>query len=256
MSCTDKMDWTQSALDSMCGSRGMQNVEIEDIDYYIHELDKIYSEPLNVHKQVAWLLSELSLDSRGHSAINAIEKIQPAVVRITTSRGYGSGIIIDEAGYIVTNNHVVYNNESINVILWDGRQFEGEIVDSDPIRDLAIVKIDSSNLPIASLGDSNNLLLGQDIIAIGYPLDLPGSATVSKGIISAFREFNNITYIQTDAAINPGSSGGALINVQGELIGINVGKKVDVSYEGISYAITINAAKPMISILKNNPVRE
>jgi len=253
MTYTEKVEWTSSALDVMVGREEPGSNDRAEIDRYIRELDDACAEPSHAQRQVAWSLSELSALSTGHSAIYAIEKIQPSVVRITTHNGYGSGVIVDGSGYIITNHHVINAAETITIALSDGRLFEGDIIISDPIMDLALVSIKASDLPTASLGNSEQLLLGHDVISIGYPLGLPGSATVSKGIVSAFREFNGVTFIQTDAAINPGSSGGALINLQGEVIGINVGKKVDVSYEGISYAVAINDAKTLLTSLTTIP---
>ncbi len=187
-----------------------------------------------------------------NSAINAITKVSPAVVRLVTEDGYGSGVIIDKEGYVITNYHVIDTVNSVTVTLPDGRQFEGTIIEKDTTRDLAMIKIDSHDLPVVSLGNSSKLMLGQDVIAIGYPLGLKGSATVSKGIVSAFREYASMDYIQTDAAINPGSSGGALITLDGEVIGINVGKWTDIKYEGMTYAIAIDDAKSIIQSSKTS----
>ena len=142
--------------------------------------------------------------------------------------GTGSGIIIRPDGYILTNYHVVKNADKINVTLKDEKQFEGKLIAHDSYSDLAVVKIEAKNLPVASFGDSKKIRPGDWVIAIGSPLGL--EHTVTLGIISALSRHVGVTfgaaqgaykYIQTDAAINPGNSGGPLVNLQGEVIGIN-----------------------------------
>ena len=176
----------------------------------------------------------------------AIAKVSPAVVYIETADGTGSGMIIDEAGYVLTNSHVVEGTDLATIILPDGREFSGTVIGRDEIIDLAVVKIDGENLPTVNLGSSNNLEIGQEVISIGYPLGLEGSATVSRGIVSAFRTDDAVTYVQTDAAINPGNSGGPLITLNGEVVGINTWKYVRVDVEGMGYAIAIDNAQPII----------
>ena len=196
-----------------------------------------------------------------------VEKTKPAVVAIYTdvvvsdqfgelSQNIvsGSGFIISSDGYVVTNAHVIENARSIHVNLEDGRAFETKLVGSDSYGDIAVLKIDSKNLPFVELGDSSKLLIGELAIAIGNPTGRL-SGTVTSGIISALdRELSQtpIALIQTDAALNPGNSGGALLNSYGEVIGINQLKIIfsdEGSVEqiqGISFAIPINAAKPII----------
>lgn len=161
----------------------------------------------------------------------------------------GSGFIIDKDGRILTNNHVVRDAESINVTLNDGRQFKAKVVGADPATDVAVIKIDGHDLPVLPLGDSDKLRIGDWAIAIGNPLgDLRGSVTV--GIISAQGRSNlNIfggtpefqDFIQTDASINFGNSGGPLCNIRGEAIGINTA--INTSGQGIGFAIPINLAR-------------
>jgi Do/DeqQ family serine protease len=161
----------------------------------------------------------------------------------------GSGFIIDDQGRILTNNHVVRDAESIKVTLNDGRTFKATVVGTDPATDVAVIKIDGTKLPVVPLGDSDKLRIGDWAIAIGNPLgDLRGSVTV--GIISAQGRSNlNIfggtpdyqDFIQTDASINFGNSGGPLCNIRGEAIGINTA--INTSGQGIGFAIPINLAK-------------
>lgn len=259
MTSSQKRAWINTALDAIDIRGELGEGEIEATDYYVSELGMVYSDQNALNKQVAWSLRELTSHATSatltpmpipiSSVTDAIARVEPAVVRLVTEESYGSGMIIDEAGYVLTNSHVVKDANSVIIMLSDGRQFEGMVIGRDNIRDLAVVKIEGGNLPIVPLGDSNELELGQELIAIGYPLGLKGSVTVSKGIFSAFRTNVVATYIQTDAAINPGSSGGALINLNGEVIGVNTLKLVGVAFEGMSYAITIDSAKPIIPSL-------
>lgn len=183
------------------------------------------------------------------SVASAVDKVRPAVVRIVTAHGIGSGMIIDEAGHVLTNNHVVEDSQTATVVLIGGQELSASVLGRDEIRDLAILKVNSKNLSIVVLGDSDKLELTEEVIAIGYPLDLKGSATVSKGIASAFRNYGGVDYVQTDTAINPGNSGGPLITLKGEVIGINV-LTIRVAgglpIEGMNFAIAINSAKPII----------
>jgi len=164
----------------------------------------------------------------------------------------GSGFIIDEEGFVVTNNHVIEDADQIKVKLKDEREFDAKIVGRDPNTDIALLKIESGeNLPTAKLGDSNALKVGEWVVAIGSPFGL--EHTVTAGIVSAKgRVIGSGPYddfIQTDASINPGNSGGPLLNMKGEVIGINTA--IIASGQGIGFAIPINMAKDIIVALKN-----
>lgn len=176
-------------------------------------------------------------------------------------QGGGSGIIISDDGYILTNNHVVENAKSVTVTLHDKRKYDATVVGTDPLTDLAVIKIDASNLPAAYLGDSDKIHVGQWVMAIGNPLSL--ASTVTAGIISATSRRINIikdnygveNYIQTDAAINPGNSGGALVDLNGAVIGVNSAIATNgfsQSYIGYGFAIPINLAKAVASDLIAN----
>ena len=170
--------------------------------------------------------------------------------------GFGSGVIISQDGYIVTNNHVVEGAKEIKVFLPDGRSMTGKVLGTDPATDLAVVKIDAKDLPEAPLGDSSSLQVGEPAIAIGNPLGMEFRGTVTVGIISALNRSIEVgerkyTLIQTDAAINPGNSGGALVNADGEVMGINSAKIAKGGVEGIGFAIPINTAKPILEELSN-----
>jgi serine protease Do len=171
----------------------------------------------------------------------------------------GSGVIVSADGYILTNNHVIAKATEISVSLSDKRTFKGKVVGADPQTDVAVIKIDASNLPTASLGDSSALHVGDIVMAFGNPFGL--NFTVTRGAVSALgrsegqiETFQN--FIQTDAAINPGNSGGALVNVRGQVVGINTailsggsGPQGEGSFMGIGFAIPINMAKHVMEDL-------
>jgi len=167
-------------------------------------------------------------------------------------QGSGSGVIISEDGYIITNNHVVKGaaDKGIRVVLTDKREFTAKLVGTDPNTDVAVIKIDADNLTVAAIGNSDEVQVGQLVLAIGNPLGL--NNTVTSGIVSALGRNINISndsyainnFIQTDAAINPGNSGGALVDINGLVIGINAAIKSNTGYyQGYGFAIPINLVK-------------
>ncbi len=235
--------------------------------------------------------SYLALEAFSNSIADIAERVGPAVVNIDTVRmvkqgspffsqdpifrqffgeqfkdysrtipqkGTGSGFIISQEGYILTNEHVVHKADKIKVTLSDGREFTGKLIGSDLDSDIAIVKIDSDDLPIVTLGDSDKLRVGEIVVAIGNPYGL--QQTVTMGVVSA--EGRSIpveghtyrNFIQTDAAINPGNSGGPLLNTKGEVVGINT---AIIPYaQGIGFAIPINIPKKNIDeLIKLGKVR-
>ena len=206
---------------------------------------------------------------------NVVEDVGPAVVSVVTKqvinseqpffapvpqqrRGLGSGIIIDDEGYILTNHHVINNADQIKVLLSDGRELKAEVMGEDWRNDLAVLKVDADDLPVAPLGNSKNLKPGQLAIAIGSPYDVEFRNTVTTGVVSAVGRSINIGQepgnqrmleglIQTDVSINPGNSGGPLLNSQGQVIGINTA--IMGNAQGIGFAIPINTAKEIIDDL-------
>lgn len=171
----------------------------------------------------------------------------------------GSGVIVDPAGYILTNNHVVKDADEIKIKLSDGREFKGKVIGTDEKTDVAVVKIDSDHLPVIKLGDSDKLRVGERVLAIGNPFGL--NQTVTSGIVSATGRANvgiaaYEDFIQTDAPINPGNSGGALVNIRGELVGINTAIfSTSGGYQGIGFAIPSNMAKGVMeSLIKHGKV--
>lgn len=170
-----------------------------------------------------------------------------AMPREERLRGQGSGFIVDASGIILTNSHVVNGADRVTVTLKDGRTFEGKVQGADEVTDLAVVKINGADLPIAKLGDSDDVEVGDWAIAVGNPLGLDN--TVTLGIVSTLKRSSaqvgipdkRLDFIQTDAAINPGNSGGPLVNERGEVIGINTAIRADAM--GIGFAIPVNKAK-------------
>ena len=177
------------------------------------------------------------------------------------SQGIGSGVIIDkDKGHILTNNHVIDGASEIKVILFDKREIDAEILGTDPLSDLAVLKVDTDNLEEAKMGNSDNLEIGEWVIAIGSPFGLHLNHTVTCGIVSAkgrsdvISRANFENFIQHDAAINPGNSGGALFDLNGDLIGINTAIATDgfsKSNAGVGFAIPINQAKRVMEDLIN-----
>lgn len=168
----------------------------------------------------------------------------------------GSGIIMSEDGYIITNAHVVEGATSLKVMTSDGETYEAQLIGSDTVTDLAVVKIDATGLTAAEFGSSEDLRVADKVMAIGNPGGHELSSSVTIGYVSALNRAiaNNTTgytmeYIQTDAAINPGNSGGALINEYGQVVGINSAKISATGYEGLGFAIPIDTAQPIISDL-------
>jgi serine protease Do len=172
-------------------------------------------------------------------------------------KGTGSGVIISGDGYIVTNNHVVDFADNVNVTLSDNRKFTANVVGTDPTADLAVLKINTTGLPAIQKGNSENLKIGEWVLAIGFPYDI--GTTVTAGIVSATHKNLKETrrdmedFIQTDAVVNPGNSGGALVDANGKLIGINTAIQTRTgSYEGYSFAIPMNKVNTVVDdIIKN-----
>ena len=193
--------------------------------------------------------------------IASVKMVQDQLFRIFPVEGVGSGVIIDQNGYILTNNHVIDDAKRLKVTLTDGRMLNGKVIGKDEITDLAVVKAEgistdeSDVLPYAHLGNSDELKIGQVVIAIGNPFGLTGGPTVTAGIISSLNrnlQFENgmLELIQTDAAINPGNSGGPLVNTKGEVIAINTAKMPYA--HGIGFAVPINIAKSIVNELIHN----
>ncbi|MGA9463844.1 MAG: trypsin-like peptidase domain-containing protein [Terracidiphilus sp.] len=210
-----------------------------------------------------------AFDAEEQNNISVYKRVLPSVVNITSRQvvfnffygavpqeGQGSGFILDRAGHVLTNNHVIEGaNRGVDVQLSNKRHYAAKVIGTDKVHDLALLQIDASNLEPVTLADSSQLAVGQKVYAIGNPFGLGG--TMTRGIISAIRTLSGGNgahiddAIQTDAAINPGNSGGPLLNSRGEVIGINTmiaSNGVDQS-SGIGFAIPINTAKAVLSDL-------
>jgi serine protease Do len=215
--------------------------------------------------------------AEGLTAAEIAQVIAPSIVRVQTEGaridalgrvapggGVGTGVIIDDDGHIVTNNHVIMVGEqpaaTITVTLHDERVLDAELVGNDEVTDLAVLQIDADDLTPASFGDPDELIVGQDVIAIGFALDLAGEPSVTRGVISAKQrniEEPPITIpnaIQTDAGINPGNSGGPLVNARGEMIGINTA--IIRGAQNIGFAISVELVEPSVrELIQSGQIR-
>ena len=195
------------------------------------------------------------------TTVELVEQLRPSVVNVQTEGGAGTGFIIDGDGHIVTNNHVIEINgqvaRNISVSLTGGSEFDAEVVGRDPPTDIAVLRIDADDLVPVPLGNSSELRVGQDVVAMGNALNLPGGPTVTTGVASALGRviqgggIEIPDAIQTDAAINPGNSGGPLVTMDGRVVGITTAV-IRGQAEGIGLAISIDSAKPIIQELKDS----
>jgi len=213
----------------------------------------------------------LALSGLEDQVTQAVEKLSDSIVSVSSMRlerrifgivpleGQGSGIILDKRGLVVTNNHVIDGANQVHVSLKDGRTFTGEVVGSDEATDVAVIRVEADDLPAADLGDSETLKVGQFVLAIGNALALPGGPTVSMGVLSAKgrplpgTDFIFEGLLQTDAAVNPGNSGGPLADLDGRIIGMTT---MMIQYaQGMGFAIPINTVKKIAQeILQNGHV--
>ena len=214
--------------------------------------------------------------ARNTPVVKVAKEVGPAVVGITNkavvtesyfdffrgrnveipqeTQGVGSGVIFRKDGYIVTNNHVIADAKELIVSLSDGNTLTGELVGADELTDIAVVKVQANDLPVAKLGNSDEVMVGEPVVAIGNPLGLEFQGSVTVGVVSALNRTleiadKTVKLIQTDAAINPGNSGGALLNYDGEVIGINSAKLATTGVEGMGFAIPINTVQTIIDEL-------
>ena len=181
-----------------------------------------------------WPILSLSSDS---SQIKSIEGALPSVVTVKTSHGHGSGFFIADGGYLITNFHITGNMPSVSILLANGTLLEGKLIRANPEVDLSLVKVEGVKIPALPLV-TDTKEIGSEVFAIGTPNNLEFSQTVTKGIISGKRMINDVVYIQTDVKINPGSSGGALVNKEGAVLGVVNAKLVGKGIEGIGFAIS------------------
>ena len=234
-----------------------QNAQIESLRKEVDTLKKGQGKPNIIEKiievrPVATLQNAKKLDSE-----EIYTKIAPAVALVETSDGSGSGIVIENDGIILTNAHVVAGTTRATVKINDSIS-TASVLGRDENVDLALLKINRSNLPIVDLGDSSEAALkrGEEVFAFGYPLDFQGDVTATRGILSARQVIDGVAWLQTDASIHPGNSGGPLVNNKGQVIGINSkvlsakGKGGNIGGTGIGFAIPVNVARGLIPDLK------
>jgi S1-C subfamily serine protease len=223
-------------------------------------------------------LEQLDTESPHSSIADMVEDVLPTVVNVRVTsvnfdpfgepeeqKGQGSGVVIDEAGIILTNNHVVAGSTEVNVVFNDEHgTMEGTVIGTAPEKDIAVIQVEADDLPTIDLGRSASLRLGDDVVAIGFPLGL-GGATVTKGIISAIDRNISVSgefeeelegLLQTDAAINPGNSGGALVDLAGRLVGINTAAAQAGAAENIGFAIPVDGALPIVEEILSEPPDE
>ncbi|MCR5394691.1 MAG: Do family serine endopeptidase [Bacteroidales bacterium] len=234
-SVTDN-DFTQAAEKTVNAVVGVKNVQIVQQQY--QNMDPLF---------------DFFFGNRGYG--------QQQMPQQKAREGYGSGVIISSDGYIVTNNHVIANASQLTVTLNDQRQFEATLVGTDPTTDIALLKVDAQDLPTIAFGESDNLKVGEWVLAVGNPFML--NSTVTAGIVSAKArqigmgqrsnngQMNIESFIQTDAAVNPGNSGGALVNTAGELVGINTAIYSETgNYAGYSFAVPSSIVNKVVADLR------
>ena len=188
---------------------------------------------------------------------DVVDTARPSVVRVVTEDGSGTGFVIDDSGYILTNQHVIEGQTRVTVVLHSGTQISARVVSADAARDIALLKAD--NIPgLTPLDFASAVREGEDVIALGFPLGLHESMTVTRGIVSAIRTFSGVKHLQTDAAINPGNSGGPLLNDRGEVVGMNTfirreieGREYDA--QGIGFAVSFDVLDARLAAMKANP---
>ena len=171
-----------------------------------------------------------------------MEKVRLSVVRVEGTSSTGSGFIVDSTGYILTNEHVIAGQDRLTIVFDDGTRLTPQVIGYDSVQDIALLKVDAPGRQMTALPLATEVREGEDVVALGYPLDLGDRMTVTRGIVSALRTFGNVAYVQTDAAINPGNSGGPLLNLSGEVVGMNTSIQRAIQgqeffAQGIGYAI-------------------
>jgi serine protease Do len=233
------------------------NVFVPNVPRHIEETSRAFSEIVKVVSPSVVNISSIKVIKKKSPFDDFFDFFHPSPDKDKKwkEQSLGSGVIVSSDGYIVTNNHVIEQSDEIKVTLFDKRVFKAKVVGVDPKSDIAIIKIDSKGLPTINWGDSNNLQVGEFVLAIGNPFGL--SHTVTMGIISAVGRANvgiadYEDFIQTDAAINPGNSGGPLVNIRGELIGINTAIFSRTGgFQGIGFSVPSNMVRFIMNQLIN-----
>ena len=248
-----------TGLSSLFGQAGAQTADVPaDAVATAEDLGQAFSSVAEaVNPAVVQVQSTRVLAQGGANPMSPFGGMSPFSGGDGTQSGLGSGAFISDDGYIVTNNHVIEDADELVVALFDGREFEAEVVGADPFSDLAVLKVEGEGFPTLSFGDSDALRVGQWVLAFGSPLSADLSNTVTSGIVSSLGRFSGApdprgrttisNYIQTDAAVNPGNSGGPLVNLRGEIVGINSAIATRTgTYNGISFAIPSNIVRSTV----------
>ena len=227
-------------LDNALGNFKKQNEQ--DVKTLSNLIDQIEQQSNIRLDELKTEVKNIKIKSADFSAI--VDDVLQSVVSISTDKGQGSGVIIDSKGYVITNVHVINGASTIRVHTYSGDKYDvSELVGYSLEADIALLKINAPGLKPLSFGDSDDLKVGENVIAAGNPAGL--SFTVTEGIVSAFRAFNSLDYVQTDVPINPGNSGGPLVNTKGEIVGIN-NFKVG-GFESLGFAISSNEVRSVAS---------
>ena len=200
--------------------------------------------PSNTPVPTATSLAETTL-----AIADVVELARAGVVRIEGTTGYGSGFVIDSAGYILTNAHVIEGQSRLTVVFDNSKRLNAQVVSADATRDIALLKVEPAQ-SLTVLKFAANVREGDEVVALGYPLDLIESITITKGIVSALRSFLGVSYIQTDAALNSGNSGGPLLNLKGEVVGMNTSGREDA--DGIGFAIKFDVLSSRLAVMKSD----
>ncbi len=227
---------------------------VSSVSSFSSDMSDLQSSLENIRGDVAGLEESIGgLETTGSAMLDVVALLRPSVVYVEVElspfgAGSGSGVILTGEGYVMTNYHVIEDNTSIQVTLSGGDSYSATVIDGDRDLDLAILKLGSSrdDFPAAALGDYQDITIGEGVIALGFPFptDIGEELSVSSGIVSSLRFIDGYQYIQTDAAINNGNSGGPLVNLKGEVIGIN--SWVFTLGEGLGFSIPVNNMKEFI----------
>ena len=236
-------------IDSLSGQAALLQSDISSLNGELSDIGGSINSYLN---SVSVLKERIAgIGTNNYNAPFVISLVKPSIVRIEVStRAPGTGIILTNNGYVMTNSHVIEGSTSIQIVLSGGQSHSATVVADDPDIDLAILQIESDrdNFPVAMLGNYEDITVGEEVLALGFPYfnDLSGDLSATLGIVSAIRfiESYGYEYIQTDAEISLGFGGGPLVNMQGEVIGINTWGYTD--GEGVTFAITVNDMKDLI----------
>ena len=244
-----------NTLSQVAALSGQMTSIVPSVSLFSSDMSDLQSSLENIRGDVAGLEESIGgLETTGSAMLDVVALLRPSVVYVEVElspfgAGSGSGVILTGDGYVMTNYHVIEDNTSIQVTLSGGDIYAATVIDGDRDLDLAILKLDSNrdDFPAATLGDYEDIAIGEGVIALGFPFptDLGEELSVSSGIVSSLRFLEGYEYIQTDAAINSGNSGGPLVNLKGEVIAINTW--VFTLGEGLGFSIPVNSMKEFIT---------